>query len=187
MCLLVWSLYGWLDCRTYLAETLGDDGDWTGIDLDKSSNPIQLPDCQIFAKTHDFLVWIKIVRWLQSDWEESSHFWLQQCSFSSFQRAAGEMCVKQKLTGAIALAYKLGGGGSWASGSHLTLTTGPGSSGGENFRRQKFNIRNASYLTANVDWRWTRSLGWNFFLVSSEAGPFSNQKKKRSLCQQTNN
>ena len=58
-------------------------------------------------------------------------------SFSRFLSAAGEIFAKQKMTSPLALAYKKFGGPTWTPGSHLTLTTGPGSTGGEKFIKQK--------------------------------------------------
>ena len=90
--------------------------------------------------------------------EKSGHFWVKQhwerivlgwearlgtpgaasfSSFSRFLRAAGEIFAQQKLTSSLALTYKKFGGPTWTLGSHLTLTTGPGSTGGEKITKQK--------------------------------------------------
>ena len=90
--------------------------------------------------------------------EKSGHFWVKQhwerivlgweaclgtpgaASFSRFLSAAGEIFAKQKLTSPLALAYKKFGGPTWTPGSHLTLTTGPGRTGGEKIIKQKLFI-----------------------------------------------
>ena len=58
-------------------------------------------------------------------------------SFSRFLSASGEIFAKQKLTSSLALTYKKFGGPTWTLGSHLTLTIGPGSTGGEKIIKHK--------------------------------------------------
>ena len=62
-------------------------------------------------------------------------------SFSRFLSASGEIFAKQKLTSSLVLTYKKFGGPTWTPGSHLTLTTGPGSTGGEKIIKPKLFIR----------------------------------------------
>ena len=83
--------------------------------------------------------WERIVLGWEAAWELQVllHFF----SFSRFLSAAGEIFAKQKLTSPLALAYKKFGGPTWTPGSHLTLTTGPGSTGGEKIIKQKLFCR----------------------------------------------
>ena len=87
--------------------------------------------------------------WVKQHWERIVLGWEARlgtpgaASFSSFSRflsAAGEIFAKQKLTSPLALAYKKIWGPTWTPGSHLTLNTGPGSTGGEKIIKQKLFI-----------------------------------------------
>ena len=57
--------------------------------------------------------------------------------FFSLPECSGEIYAKQKVSSPLALTYKKFGGPTWTLESHLTLTTGPGSTGGEKIIKQK--------------------------------------------------
>ena len=144
-------------------ETRREGGPRAGIGFSEISDPIRQPVCQIFAKNTRFFGQnshcLAVTEWTR---EKSGHFWVKQhwertvlgweaawelqvllhfFSFSRFLSASGEIFAKQKLTSSLALTYKKFGGPTWTLGSHLTLTTGPGSTGGEKIIKQKLFCR----------------------------------------------
>ena len=127
VCLLV--LYSRPHCQTYCGKTQRESGHRVGIGFCKNSFLIRQPICQILAKTAYFWSELmlsggcRVVHWSR---EKTGHFRVKQhwgsivlgwetrmrapvllyfSSLSRFQSAAGEIFVKQTLTGPIASAY----------------------------------------------------------------------------------
>ena len=165
VCVCLFVLYSRPHRGTDDGGTRREGGHRAGIGFSESSNPMRQPVCQILAKNTRFFGQnslsggCRVAEWTR---EKSGHFWVKQhwgmivlgweaawelqvllhfFSFSRFLSASREIFAKQKLTSSLALTYKKFGGPTWTLGSHLTLTTGPGSTGGEKIIKQKLFCR----------------------------------------------